>query len=316
MNSPNRGRMIVNMPDTAGTRIPSTWVVMLAGAVGYSLGPLLLSIGAGSVVKDLVRDSGPFSLWGVLVGVQTMLWTLALPPLWLIRRHHWREASNAKAAIWREVLPSAVVLCVLVALFVWVASTNPVPEFLPHLGWKVRGLTIAALFVALVAATSVWVIRARLERLLDARPTKENLAAYTEMRSDLDRLLAYLGAVVGLAVLSSAAMRNVVRDVLPGELDRFHAEAVILYGLVLSLILAAVYLPTLGVARAVGARFRDKLVPFPAPSALVEGLEQRRRLDDVLGLTVSATASFRAAVAILSPLLGGLASLLPKIGAG
>jgi hypothetical protein len=289
---------------------------MLAGAVGYSLGPLFLSIDAASEVKDLVHDSGPFSLWGVLIGVQTMLWMLALPPLWLIRRHHWKEASKAGLTVWREVLPSAFVLCVLVALFIWVASTNPVPEFLPHLSWKVRGLTIAALLVALVAATAVWVIRGRLERLLDKSPTKENLVAYLQMRSDLDRLLAYLGAVVGLAVLSSAAMRNVVRDVLPSELDSFHAEAVILYGLVLSLILAGVYLPTLAVARAVGARFRDKLAPFPAPDGLVDGFEKRRKLDDALGLTVSATASFRAAVAILSPLLGGLASLLPKIGGG
>jgi hypothetical protein len=214
------------------------------------------------------------------------------------------------------VLPSAFVLCILVAGFMWVASTNPVPQFLPHLTWKVRGLTIAALLVALVAATSVWVIRGRLEQLLDKRPTKADLAAYSEMRADLDRLLAYLGAVVGLAVLSSAAMRNVVRDVLPSELDSFHAEAVILYGLVLSLILAGVYLPTFAVARAVGARFRDELAPFPEPSALDEGFEKRKRLDDALGLTVSATASFRAAVAILSPLLGGLASLLPKIGGG
>ena len=120
-------------------------------------------------------------------------------------------------------------------------------------------------------------------------------------------------------------MRTVVQDVatshlVPGvtldSLARFHAEAVIVYGLVLTLILAGTYLPTLAVARAVGGKLRDELVPLPDPGQLVDAFEKRAKLNDALGLTVSATASFRAAVAILSPLLGGLASLLPKIGGG
>lgn len=306
--------MIVNMLDGAATRIPPTWVVMLLAAAGFLLGPLLLGLGAASEMETLLDQSGPFNLWGALIGAQTMLWILALPPLGLILHHHWQQASMAGLSVRKDVLLSALVLAVLVAALMVAASANPVPEFLPHVRWKVRVLTVAALGVALVAAASVWVIRGRLERLMKEGPTRENLEAYSDMRTDLDRLLGYLGAVVGLAVLSSAAMRNVVRDVMPSSLSSFHAEAVILYGLALSLMLAVLYLPTFAVARAVGAELRDKLAPFPEPNRLAEGFEERRKLDDALGLTVSTTASFRAAVAILSPLLGGLASLLPKIG--
>ena len=305
--------------------IPPTWLVMLAGGLGFAAGPLVLSLGAGSELEELLRRSGPFTLWTALIGMQTMLWLLASVPLLLILARHWTSASNAGLRVLRQVVPNAVLLVGLVVSLMFAASRNPVDQFLPYLTWKVRLLTGAALLVALVASMSVWIIRGRLEHLLEQGPTKETLATYSELRADLDRLLAYLGAVVGLAVLSSAAMRTVVQDVatshlVPGvtldSLARFHAEAVIVYGLVLTLILAGTYLPTLAVARAVGGKLRDELVPFPDPGQLVDAFEKRAKLNDALGLTVSATASFRAAVAILSPLLGGLASLLPKIGGG
>ena len=295
-------------------RIPPTYVVMLAGFAGFLVGPLLLRLGAGSEFERLLDDSGPFTLWGALIGGQTALWLLALPPLWLILSRHRSKAAAAGLSARREVLLSLAALVLLVGVLILAAATNPVPEFLPHLRWKVRALTVGALLVAAVAAAAVWVIRVRLEGLRGAEPTKENLADYLELRADLERLLAFLGAIVGLAVLSSAGMRSVVSDVLPGSLPDFPAEAVIVYGLVLSLLLAAVYLPTFAVARATGVAFRDKLAAFPDPEKLVDGMDAQRKLDEALGLTVSATASFRASVAILSPLLGGLASLIPQLG--
>lgn len=56
------------------------------------------------------------------------------------------------------------------------------------------------------------------------------------------------------------------------------------------------------------------MAPFPALDQLDDGLKRRRTLDDLLGLRVSATTSFRIAAAILSPLLGSVAGILPKLG--
>ncbi len=42
-------------------------------------------------------------------------------------------------------------------------------------------------------------------------------------------------------------------------------------------------------------------------------LAKRKALDELLKLQISANASFRASVAILSPLLGSLTSLLPRL---
>lgn len=285
---------------------------MVAAAVGLGLGPLVLSLGATAEMKDLIRISGPFVLWTSLIAAQTMLWTLALPPLALMARRHWTSRPDAFAR--GDVFFAAVLLVLLLAAIPvgsYVAGNGP-PEFLSHGTTKVRVLTGIAVLVSVVAAVSIWLIRAKLEWLREQNATKENLQTYLRLRADLDRVLGYLGTVVGLAVLSSAGMRRVIQDV--GSTGSFHAESVVAYGLALSLILALIYLPTYLVAQAVGTNLRDELAPFPEPKRLVEGLEERRKLDEALGLTVSAIASFRAGVAILAPLLGGLTSLLPDVG--
>jgi hypothetical protein len=64
------------------------------------------------------------------------------------------------------------------------------------------------------------------------------------------------------------------------------------------------------------ALLRDGVAPLPEPTSdqLEAQLQKRAALDDLLGLRVSASASFKAGVAILSPLLASLTSLLPKLG--
>ena len=303
----------------ARLRVPPTWVVMVAALGGLVLGPVVVGLGAAGEMVDLAKLSGPFALWLSLIAAQTMLWTLALPPLALAAWRHWTSPPRPDAAARRDVVLAAVALVLFVAavpVVTFILETTP-PEFIEYGSWKVRFLTGMALLVALVAATSIWLIRGRLERLRAGGATKDNLRTYLALRAQLERLLVYLGAVVGLAVLSSAAMRRVVEHAEALGVVRdgaaFPAESVILYGLVLSLILALVYLPTYLVAQDVGAGLRDELVPFPEPTRLGEGVEGRRKVEEALALSVSATASFRAGVAILAPLLGSLTSLLPTL---
>jgi hypothetical protein len=65
-----------------------------------------------------------------------------------------------------------------------------------------------------------------------------------------------------------------------------------------------------------GWLLRDGVAPFPEPASdqLEAQLQKRAALDDLLGLRVSNSVSFKTAVAILSPLLASLTSLLPKVG--
>jgi hypothetical protein len=92
------------------------------------------------------------------------------------------------------------------------------------------------------------------------------------------------------------------------------AEGVILHGLVLSLLVALIYLPTFATLQRTGTGIRDSVegLPEPGDPMLEARLAKRKALDELLRLQISASASFRTSVAILSPLLGSLTSLLPR----
>jgi hypothetical protein len=140
------------------------------------------------------------------------------------------------------------------------------------------------------------------------------------LRTDVEWLLGFLGAVIGLAVLASAELQHVIRAYYKflgfDKKTEFSAEGVILYGLVLSLLVALIYLPTFGTLQRTGTRIRDSVegLPEPADPMLEARLAKRKALDELLSLQISASASFRVSIAILSPLLGSLTSLLPRLG--
>jgi hypothetical protein len=310
----------------ADASLPRTQFVMLAAVVGLALGAGVIYIDAGSwnqATKSFAKSSA-FQFWVGLLAAQTMLWTLALPPLLSLFRRQWR--ARRLGALRREVVPSALVLSSLVAALVILPRlTQKLPDFMPHRALKVDVLTGLALIVALLASMSIWLIRSRAETLQGAQPiNKHTLDTFSRMRSDLERLLGFLGLVIGLAVLASAALRHVAlladekaAFALPGnkKVD-FPADTVVLYGLVLSLILALVYLPSYLTLQQTGQRLRDRIQPLPEPDdpQFEAHLAKRKAIDELLGLQVSASASFRAGVFILTPLLGSLTSLLPKLG--
>jgi hypothetical protein len=122
--------------------------------------------------------------------------------------------------------------------------------------------------------------------------------------------------VIGLAVLASAELRHVYLSVPHKKQADFGPQGAVLYGLVLSFLVALIYLPTFATLQRTGARIRDSVEGLPEPSdpMLEARLAKRKTLDELLKLQISASASFRAGVAILSPLLASLASLLPRLG--
>ena len=271
-----------------------------------------------SVPQQSRAASGPFVLWVALVAAQAMLWAAALPLLVVILRRQWR--NRQPHSVRREVVPSAAGFVLLIVAFAliphFVDAVHRVPtDLIPHVALRTGVLTGLAGAVALVAAISIWLIRGRVESLEAGRKlTGAELRTYLQLRSDLERLLGYLGAVIGLAVLTTAALRRVVvQDY--GD-DQFPSEVLILYGVVLTLIVALVYLPTWATMQRTGSLLRDGVVPLPEPTSdqLEAQLQKRAALDDLLGLQVSASATFKAGVAILSPLLASLTSILPKLG--
>jgi hypothetical protein len=187
---------------------------------------------------------------------------------------------------------------------------------------KILALTALTLLVTLIDSMTIWLIRGRAEALgRSPTITRSELQTYLRLRSDLEWLLGFLGAVISLALLASAELQHVYLSYNKVFLSYnkkadFGAEGFVLYGLVLSLLVALIYLPTFATLQHTGTRIRDSVegLPEPGDPMLEARLAKRKALDELLRLQISASASFRMSVAILSPLLGSLTSLLPRLG--
>jgi hypothetical protein len=315
-------------PEGPDLPVPQTSLLMATAIAGGIIGVAVVLVWE-PYWKDFQKslaNSGPFVLWVALTAAQAMLWAAALPSLVVILLRHWR--LRRPDSVRREVAPSAVVFALALAAFAviphFTRTLHTVPsDLIPGVAYRIGVLTALGGLAALAAAISIWLIRGRVEALEAGRKlTGRELRTYLGLRSDVERLLGFLGVVIGLGVLTVAALRQVVvqeYNHLPLVKDtpvKFPPEILILYGVVLTLIVALVYLPTWATMQRTGSMMRDGIAPLPEPTSdqLEAQLQKRAALDDLLGLRVSASTSFKAGVAILSPLLASLTSLLPKLG--
>jgi hypothetical protein len=219
----------------------------------------------------------------------------------------------------REILGSGLLLVVFIGAMIGITNvTGPVPSVFPHQHVKVWSLTGLALVLALGVAVTIWLIRGRLMELRSGESSRE-IELFLEFRSELERLLGILGAIVGLAVLATAALRQVVLEYAaqhPKAGASFPSDYPILYGLILSLVVALAYLPTYFALLHAGSDLRDRAAPLRGPGEpdFEAVIAKRKALTELLGLDISASTSFRVGAAILSPLFAALVSLLPKLG--
>jgi hypothetical protein len=134
------------------------------------------------------------------------------------------------------------------------------------------------------------------------------------LREQLERLLAIEGAIIGAAVLATAALRNAVLaygEKVETEATWFPPEYVLIYGAAFSILLALVWAPIYSLLITVSGRLRDAAIGgHPANESWTDWHERRKKFEDFLGLQTTATANFRSGVAILTPLASGLLGLL------
>jgi hypothetical protein len=208
----------------------------------------------------------------------------------------------------------------------------------------IGGLAIAGMWLTTVAF-------ADLER--HAAASSASVARFIELRTELTALLAVAGVLVGLATLSSGALREAVVAVRDkgvyreravsclerelaepgksaGEVRRavraefkdvldtypncaqvpFDQEYILAYGLLFTGVLGLAFAPSYLFMRRAGAELRDRSYPLPEPedARFFEIVDQRNSFDALLQTNLSATATFKAGVAILTPLAASLLS--------
>jgi hypothetical protein len=204
---------------------------------------------------------------------------------------------------------------------------NKLPKVWPLYHYELRinlivGLELA---VGIVGVIAIWVVGLRLDRLYRNRedaPTEVDVKEYVRLRQTLTTALAAVAAIVGLGTLATGALRNAIlalnsyatKDTTPFEFDE---QYVLVYGLFFTGLLAISFLPSFFAMRSAGIRIREASLPLLPPTDKDFGarVDARKSLDEFLQIAVSATASFKTSVAILTPLATALVGLLlPKAG--
>jgi hypothetical protein len=293
--------------------MPSPAAVLVIGLLGATAGAGVMYVDwpfPGSA--EGFTATGPYFLWVSLLCAQAALWPVvaiaiaaSLRVLWPFGEDRWARVALATCSI------AAAWGLVSVASVLARRSSYKVP--FPHFGEKLVVFFGVGGAVAISALLGMVLIHTGLTRLapnVSSEPACDRcLNDLLLLREHLQRLLAIEGAIIGAAVLAYAALRNAVLADPPEQ--AFPRELVLIYGGAFSIALGLVWAPIYALLVAVGSRLCDSTVgERRAEESWADWHHRRMSFEGAIGLNTSATASFRSALAILTPLGSALLGLL------
>jgi hypothetical protein len=314
----------------------------LAGLLGL---PLLAVCGflAGLGVTHLAQaehgsnftSTPQFKTWSALAGALVAIaFVIFFYSVGILRELHSRFPHEAT---WKRLIGSYVAFSLLafsVTIIFGHPDTSAVAEYTaPRIIFLVLGLVASG-----PSVMGIWVIYWGLERMKDqivaagneqkASGASADEAARRQILSDLlvarTKLLALLsavGALIGVSVLTTGALRNALLSVKPasGKIAEYPIEYVLINGLFYSALLAVIYIPAY-------FRLQDRSreyirMVFPVPDeGHYSGNEytDRDNLGKLLQVDASVGETLQTGLAIIAPLMATLLSVLlptPKLWA-
>jgi hypothetical protein len=298
------------MESRADVSWPSTTMVASRTVVGFAAGAALVLINVhGSEDSSQFLSHGEAQLWMILLAVQPAFWAAVTSYTWKMARHY---LPRRRQDLERIAASVAVIFVLLigqpVAYRLAQGKVNPLWGW----SWKLPALTAAGFFlVGLPSLLGILGVQAFAVRNLGASIQDSDIEGFIELRDNLNRFLALLGATIGLAVLSTGALRHAVLAFKPG-LD-LPAETILEYGGFLSLLLAFAYAPANHMLIRLGLRIREVLLPErppPKDPRFGDWYSTRKNLTELLQLEIGTFQRLRTAVLILSPMLSAALSLV------
>ncbi len=345
-------------------------VVVVASAVVVALIPAGILFDWDSTRESRAFVSTPqFILWVLILCGQAAIWVGAAGFAGLTLRGRWRDLQQRQALGAGAVvaLASAVVLTLLAVVLLFGTRLGIYAHHLPrgsvpsdstwplaHHTWKMTPLVGTAMLIGGMAIAGMWLTTVAFGDLArHATSSSASVTRFIELRTELTALLALAGVLVGLATLSTGALREAViavrdkpvyRNTEVSCLERklaetgtsaeeirrtvrtdlndllgtypkctevpFDQEYVLAYGLLFTGVLGLAFAPSYLFMRRAGAELRDRSYPLPEPQdpKFFEIVERRNSFDVLLQTNLSATATFKAGVAILTPLAASLVS--------
>jgi hypothetical protein len=252
---------------------------------------------------DALTNGSTYVLWLTFFCAQTGMWFALLPTLARTVRElgpFWPESR-------RHVVGVTVTFAVLVAVPIVVAGQiHPINVDLPNYRWKVYPIWAIGLSAALLGAAAIALIFTALERAIRmvGEVAPDEVQHYFRLRTLLQRMLMVEAAILGASILTTGTLRHAVNQI---HANAFPRESLVAFGTYLSVVVALLYCPAYLRLRDLGSSLCNRVVPLEGTgTALTKSLDDRTKLNTLLGLDVTAGASFQNGVVILAPLVVSL----------
>jgi hypothetical protein len=299
----------------------AVFCMVLGALIGGAVAAMVLEL--GSSLPEAIKASPLFLAWTTLITAEGAIsWAGAMPAAaaaWYagkaIRRADVKDAP-ARNFKWIALTVLAI-FAVLTAAVLFEPRATPLDVHWP-LGeehrTRVALMTGFVLLPPLVAVVAMWLLA--ICAVYESRRSVEKktlVTTHLELRGRVQGLLWYLGVVIGGGVLATGTLRHAMLEAGYATDKHFPQSLVLAYGAFFTLLLVICYVPTHLMVEHAGKRILDAVLPDEPAATILDWQKSRKELLQLLHLDTALQDSLKNTIAILAPILAGLASMaLPK----
>ncbi|MFL5351617.1 hypothetical protein, partial [Archangium sp.] len=268
----------------------------------------------------------------MLLALSPTLWVASV----LVMFNEWRDSrtpgsglgarrGEAGAAVFLAALMflSPMIIPFLIAQSSGLAILRRAEVLISVPGFPIKLLTLNLLGVAavLMHTWGMFGVHLQLSVQFHPSPTRleqpeeerlaEDVRRYQQLRSRLERLLGLCAANIGLFILVTGSLRNLLHETAPGPPELLPAGSVVVFGVYYTWLLAIIYLPIRKTLNDVGQTLAEELARQSVESRFTwkQWFEERQAIRIGLGLQGSSLQDLQQGLSVLTPLLAGISSL-------
>ncbi|HLF91016.1 MAG TPA: hypothetical protein VI451_18880 [Anaerolineales bacterium] len=307
------------------SRIFHPLYVLLAGVTGGVIVVLLFVQnypGPGDLVGEKFIHTPSYWVWIFLFFVLTSLVTIFFLPswgmfVWLFRNHiASREKAHHRRTFTLLLLTASMVTMIVFLLFLLINSVQlGFQDDLPKVHGKRMTFMFSYIYLMLLPLILTMILihtdAQDLSSQIETAGQDENrlFVLIQELlinRNLLQNALLIAGIIMSMVPIATAGLRAALIAVNPQNEQKLPITAVIIYGLVFTILLIFIYAPTHFAVLETSRKLRDHLSPMGSIATLKDTVEKRKLLDEMLQTNVGITQNLRAGIATLSPLVTSL----------
>jgi hypothetical protein len=272
-----------------------------------------------------------FLIWVFLFAVLFSILTIFIVPLWgmliILMNHPIYVEDEARkrrrlVMLFVEGIILTLALIALMQFINWAASNHNLDRFMPKGHLERMYLTYLYTFVTVLPALlgmflihrATGELSTRIE--MAERNEAKLFALIAELRffrTVLQNYLAIVGIILSLIPIATAGLRAILIALNPENEKIFPITSVIVYGLVFTIILLLIYVPTHFALTEVSRKLRDQLRPLAGLDTLTDDMNQRKALDELLQTNIGLTQNLKMGLITLAPLATSLITSLLNI---